>query len=298
MTADKIKDIIKCGETSTVQFKRLFKTAEDIANELVAFSNSRGGSIFVGIDDKTGEIVGLDFSQLQALGSLVASAADDRMHPVVYPEIETVLVDGKAVMIITVPKGCDAPYTNKKGEIYVKQGCDKRRVTDNSPGALPPTLTVDDIKLGNAFQRNQLIANLCAKTMDYRGLGSGIIRALQADANIEFHNEVSGDQFRVILWRPTQKTESKEKTTQKTEGREKTKEETTLKTTQKTEGKEKTTQKIISLMKSNPYISREEIARSCEVTSDAIKLQIKKLKDTGKIRRIGPDKGGYWEVIE
>lgn len=33
----------------------------------------------------------------------------------------------------------------------------------------------EDIKLGNAYQRNQLIATLCAKTMDYRGLGSGII---------------------------------------------------------------------------------------------------------------------------
>ncbi|MDE5881276.1 MAG: winged helix-turn-helix transcriptional regulator, partial [Muribaculaceae bacterium] len=82
----------------------------------------------------------------------------------------------------------------------------------------------------------------------------------------------------------TQKIENKEKTTQKA--------------TQKIENKEKTAQKIISLMKSTPYISREEIARLCEVTSDAIKLQIKKLKDTGKIRRIGPDKGGYWEVLE
>ncbi len=37
MTAERIKEIIRCGETSTVQFKKLFKTAEDVANELVAF---------------------------------------------------------------------------------------------------------------------------------------------------------------------------------------------------------------------------------------------------------------------
>ncbi len=37
-----------------------------------------------------------------------------------------------------------------------------------NPGCLPNNLTVDDLKLGNAYQRNQLIANLCAKTMDYR----------------------------------------------------------------------------------------------------------------------------------
>ncbi|MDE6339507.1 MAG: hypothetical protein K2K97_06945, partial [Muribaculaceae bacterium] len=82
------------------------------------------------------------------------------------------------------------------------------RVEIISPGALPPTLTVEDIKLGNAFQRNQLVATLCAKTMNYRGLGSGIIRALNADPNIEFHNEVSVDQFRVILWRDTVETQN------------------------------------------------------------------------------------------
>ncbi|WP_287211795.1 ATP-binding protein [Muribaculum sp.] len=111
MTAEKIKEIIRCGETSTVQFKKLFKTAEDVANELVAFSNSNGGQIFIGVDDKTGEILGLDYDQLREIGSLVASAADDRVRPAVFPQVETEPVDGKAVMIVTVKKGPDAPYT-------------------------------------------------------------------------------------------------------------------------------------------------------------------------------------------
>lgn len=132
MNADEIKDIIRCGETPTVQFKQLFKTAEDVANEFVAFSNSRGRRIFIGIDDKTGEIKGLDYQQLNTIGSLVAAAADNRVHPAVYPLVETMLVDDKAVMIVSVAKGDDAPYTNNKGEIYVKQGPDKRRVSDNN----------------------------------------------------------------------------------------------------------------------------------------------------------------------
>ncbi len=134
----------------------------------------------------------------------------------------------------------------------------------------------------NAYQRNQLIATLCAKTMDYRGLGSGIIRALQSDDNIEFRNEVSGDQFRVILWRSDLK--SSEKTTQKTEYEE--------------ESTQKTTQKIITLISENPNISRKKLAEACEVTPDAIKLQIRKLREAGKIRRVGPDKGGHWEICD
>ena len=60
-------------------------------------------------------------------------------------------------------------------------------------------LTVESIKLGSAVVRNPFIANFCAKTMPYRGLGSGIIRALQEEPNIKFINEPAGMQFISII---------------------------------------------------------------------------------------------------
>ena len=70
-------------------------------------------------------------------------------------------------------------------------------------------------------------------------------------------------------------------------------EKTVEKTTQKT------TQKILELIKSNPYITRKEIAQEIgNITEDGIKYHLAKLKKDGKIKRIGPDKGGYWEVRE
>ena len=68
-----------------------------------------------------------------------------------------------------------------------------------SPGCLPDGLTVESIKLGSAVVRNPFIANFCAKTMPYRGLGSGIIRALQEEPNIKFINEPAGMQFISII---------------------------------------------------------------------------------------------------
>lgn len=67
-------------------------------------------------------------------------------------------------------------------------------------------------------------------------------------------------------------------------------------TTQKTT--QKTTQRILEQMKANPYVSREELAEICGLTSDGIKYNIRKLREKGIIKRIGPDKGGHWEVIE
>ena len=61
---------------------------------------------------------------------------------------------------------------------------------------------------------------------------------------------------------------------------------------------QKTTQKIVEQMRSNPTISIEELAELCGLTRDGINCNIRNLKNKGIIKRIGPDKGGHWEVID
>ena len=61
---------------------------------------------------------------------------------------------------------------------------------------------------------------------------------------------------------------------------------------------QKTTQKIVEQMRSNPTISIEELAELCGLTRDGINYNIRNLKNKGIIKRIGPDKGGHWEVVE
>ena len=60
---------------------------------------------------------------------------------------------------------------------------------------------------------------------------------------------------------------------------------------------EKTSEKIIKLMKEEPYITIKEIGTRLEVTRRTIEDQIKRLKQRGLVRRVGPDKGGHWEVL-
>ncbi|CAG1006102.1 hypothetical protein METP2_03723 [Methanosarcinales archaeon] len=61
---------------------------------------------------------------------------------------------------------------------------------------------------------------------------------------------------------------------------------------------EKTSEKIILLIKENPAISANEIAEKMGLSSRAIEMQIAKLKKDNIIKRIGPDKGGIWEVVK
>jgi len=66
MDSKELQLIIKCGETSTVQFKERFPNQDSIAAEMVAMSNARGGMILFGIKDKTGEIIGLSYQESPA----------------------------------------------------------------------------------------------------------------------------------------------------------------------------------------------------------------------------------------
>jgi len=61
---------------------------------------------------------------------------------------------------------------------------------------------------------------------------------------------------------------------------------------------EKSSEKIVGLIRENPFISAEEISRKIGITSRAVEKSIAKLKEGGVLKRIGPDKGGHWEVID
>jgi len=77
----------------------------------------------------------------------------------------------------------------------------KNRVEIISPGHLPNNLTVENIKSGNSNIRNPILASFAAKILPYRGLGSGIIRALNAYPHIRFEDDRDGNLFRVTISR-------------------------------------------------------------------------------------------------
>lgn len=55
--------------------------------------------------------------------------------------------------------------------------------------------------------------------------------------------------------------------------------------------------KIINLIKQNNQISAKQLARKLSISDRTIERDIEKLKKQGTIKRIGSEKGGYWEVI-
>lgn len=185
MTSEDLQDIILCGETTTVQFKQNFTTQKKIADEMVAFANSRGGMIIFGVEDKTGNLYGLTYDELQTISRELGNTANEQIRPTIYIETEVVKIEEKHFLVCHVKEGNNKPYKN---------------LTIN-PGSLAGGLTIEEIKLGNSFARNPLLANFCSKTMTYRGLGFGVPRSLKEDVRVEFENDASGNQFTARIWR-------------------------------------------------------------------------------------------------
>lgn len=55
-------------------------------------------------------------------------------------------------------------------------------------------------------------------------------------------------------------------------------------------------EKILEAIKDNPAIVYEELSKVTGFSRRGVEWNISKLKAEGKIKRIGPDKGGHWEV--
>jgi ATP-dependent DNA helicase RecG len=129
MEAIELVELTNRGEDSRTQFKQTITNAESLAGELVAFSNSKGGKILIGVDDQ-GVIVGLSREDIHRINQLVSNTATDLVRPSVNPDTENVATaGGQLVMVISVPEGISKPYSDNKGVFWVKSGADKRRVT-------------------------------------------------------------------------------------------------------------------------------------------------------------------------
>lgn len=131
MNASELQDLIRKGETSQVQFKANVTNEQSIAQEMVAFSNTKGGKILIGVDDKTWEIIGLSDDDLRRLTNLLVNASSQHVKESIFIETDTIECDGKKVLIVNVPEGIAKPYKDNDGVIFMKNGANKRKVTSN-----------------------------------------------------------------------------------------------------------------------------------------------------------------------
>lgn len=203
MTAEDILKLRDLGEVSKVQFKERILDAYDIGCELVAMSNSHGGMLVIGIDDKTGNINPLSYKEVQETTNKLTNIASENVVPSIIHTVDTVPVEGGSVVVATIKEGNNKPYHDNKGTVWLKNGADKRKVFDNAELAemmtecgsfAPDEATVQDAALDDLDDDTlkQYLQNRFATVLEKKGMiGDALQKASLdeiADAIAKGHN--------------------------------------------------------------------------------------------------------------
>jgi ATP-dependent DNA helicase RecG len=165
------------------------------------------------------------------------------------------------------------------------------RVEIVNPGGLPKGLSVWN--LGTvSIRRNELISDLFFRLHKVERIGMGIQKMKEAMVAAGLREPTfASDAFFRATFQRSPEFAMKEGIL----GAEVSEKEPEGKAAQKTT--QKTTQKVMGLIRHNPEITRRELAIELGITDSGVKYHLKKMQAKGLIRRVGPDKGGHWEVI-
>jgi ATP-dependent DNA helicase RecG len=108
MNSTELQAIIDRGEDGKHQFKSNVTNVNALAAEMVAFCNSSGGIILIGVNDD-GSYAGLTLEDMGRLNQLVANAASQSVRPPINPQTENIALANGLVMAVQIPQGISKP---------------------------------------------------------------------------------------------------------------------------------------------------------------------------------------------
>lgn len=194
---------------------------------------------------------------------------------------------------------CHRAYNIKGTEIQIKMLDD--RLVFESPGRLPGTVKPSNIRHTH-FSRNPKIAQFL-KAYDFvKEFGEGVDRMCrELEVNGTSHLSFHLDDFILKITVPKVIEKVVEKEGRVIEKMTETHQEVIEKVIEKARAlNEKLTENrisIIKLIKENPYISKSELSKCVGISENSISRNIEAMRDK-YLRRVGPNKGGFWEIIE
>ena len=186
----------------------------------------------------------------------------------------------RAIIEALVNSLCHRDYTapeSNKIAIY------KDRIEVWNPGNFPEGHTPLEYvrKDEESILRNPLIANILYLSKDIEKWGSGLRRIYEECRNnsvrVEFRPMKYG--YKVVFYRSMEKVPEK----------------VTVKVPEKVTANQR---RIINSISRNNTITARELSRKIHISQRRIKSNLAKLKRMGIIARVGPDKGGYWQIIK
>ncbi|MCE5293503.1 MAG: putative DNA binding domain-containing protein [Chlamydiales bacterium] len=144
-----IEELLSQSENKILEFKENTKTLHNIIKTIIAFANTSGGTLIIGVQDKTREVVGI-INSLQEEERL-ANSISDNICPLLVPDIELLSYRNKELIVIRVPHAAGPYFLKSEGPergVYVRSGSTNRKADDEMISALKlfaANLTYDEL---------------------------------------------------------------------------------------------------------------------------------------------------------
>ena len=122
MNQNELIYLINKGESPFVEFKEENIKPNELAAEMVAFSNSEGGTILLGIDDN-GQVKGVEDPNIE---EKIMNISRNNCIPNIIPICDKIDLSNKNIIVISVPKGLNKPYYTVDNKYYIRVGTTKR----------------------------------------------------------------------------------------------------------------------------------------------------------------------------
>ncbi|SEL99312.1 ATP-binding protein [Parapedobacter koreensis] len=290
------EEIQQTRENSSTEFKSSFN--DGVIESLTAFANSKGGKVLIGVDDSgkpvKGFTIGIESFELGRFSTPTSIKDGQTSRSDLFTEVEEVLAFirkhiNKEYIITGDPQREERwqyPMPALREIVtnmvvhrdYMNSGDSSVKIFDDyieffNPGHLPDTITIEQLLADDysSYARNRKVAATFKEAQLIEKYGSGIRRIREAFEQYglkapKFENFQHG--FRVVVYA--------ERATD----------------TGKTSGK------IIAYIRENPEITIPNLARLLGITERSVERNISQLQRANKLTRIGPAKGGHWEVID
>jgi ATP-dependent DNA helicase RecG len=124
-----LKESLTKKENLHAEFKEWPVHPDDLAAEIIAFANTDGGLIFLGVDDQ-GRITGISELELDRVTRAVDNVAFNNCEPPVTIIQETAHDEaGRLVLSVNIPQGAQRPYRTNRGVYYVRTSSGRRQAS-------------------------------------------------------------------------------------------------------------------------------------------------------------------------
>lgn len=186
-------------------------------------------------------------------------------------------------------------YAIKGTSIYVRIFDD--RVEIENPGGLPGGITKRDFGK-SSVRRNPIIADLFHRMGKVERMGSGIerMRDLMREAGLKEPVFEMDAFFRVTFYRDPRYSLKAERIQKAGESKEKSTEKGLGEKLGEKLGENQN--RILEIITKNKFVTIPELSRMLGISTTAVENNLAKLKVKNILKRIGPDKGGYWEIVD